>query len=87
MKEVKERKMSIMKTIKKFLNALITSGFLVLIGTAGASDCGILSVVETSNQILFSAVLILSGFAVKYFILKINKRKKNKITCITEITA
>lgn len=76
-----------MKTVKKFFNALITIGFLVLIGTAGASDCGILSVAETCNQILFSAIMIMSGYAGKWLLLKIIKRKKKKIVFMAEITA
>lgn len=52
-----------MKTIQTILKLIILSGIIIIIGTAGASDLGRLSLLESISQVLLGIIFIFSGKA------------------------
>lgn len=50
-----------MKKIKSIFKLTIFIGIIIILGTAGASDMGRLSVLESLSQIIFGLILIVCG--------------------------
>ncbi len=52
-----------MKKIKAILKLMVLTGILIILGTAGASDLGRISLLESISQILLGAIFIFCGGA------------------------
>ena len=52
-----------MKTIQTILKLIIFAGIIIILGTAGASDLGRLSLLESISQGLLGTIFIFSGGA------------------------
>lgn len=60
-----------MKKLKTILKLTVFAGILIILGTAGASDLGRLSVLEGLSQIILGSIFIFCGSAglnlIKFF--------------------
>lgn len=52
-----------MKTIQAILKLTVLTGIIIILGTAGASDLGRISLLESISQVLLGAIFIFLGGA------------------------
>jgi len=48
--------------VKKVFGTIMTLGFILALGTAGASDCNTIGEAQISMQLIISAAMMLGGY-------------------------